>query len=105
MLDSMDEVDEHKDVLKADHPNATEDDEMDTLMEEVSKVNMLEVKDEEDRDEKEIVAKHKCGLPGRPAVSPSREGSCVARHQGHQRTQEGLDCQEIVVVKRKSKSM
>ena len=52
-------------------------------MREVSKVDMLEVKDEEDRDEKEIVAKHACGLSWRPVVSPPWEGSCVGRHQGH----------------------
>ena len=102
-----DKTDQYEDNAKADLHNATEDHEMDTPMEEVFMVYiayMLEVKDEEDRDGKEIVAKHMCGLLGRPVVSLPWESNCVARHQGHQRTQEGLDCQEIVVVKRKSKS-
>ena len=64
---------------KADLHNATDDHELDTPMEEVPKVYiayMLEVKDEEDCDEREIVAKHTCGLSRRTVVSPSREGSC-----------------------------
>ena len=61
---------------------------MDMLMEEMSKVYMLEVLEEEDfvKGREEIVAMHMCGLSGRPVVSPSREGSCVATHHGHQRT-------------------
>ena len=75
----MDKVDQYKGNDKAELHNATDDHELDTPMEEVPKVYiayMLEVKDEEDCDEREIVAKHTCGLSRRTVVSPSREGSC-----------------------------
>ena len=80
LLDSKDQfkdkVDQYKDVVKADLRNTMEDNKMDMLMMEMSKVYMLEVM-EEDCDEKEIVAKHTCGLSRRPVVSSQCNGKSV----------------------------
>ena len=92
---------ESKEVVTRDVARQKMFDSMYLVGEEVSKVYIpyiMKVVEVEFCDEKEMVAKHTCGLSRRTVVSPSREGSCGNSPWSH--TQIGLPRD---VVKRKSK--